>query len=134
MRRTAWIVIAACALLAAPFAFAALLMMGSTAAGEGDIVSIRGLAASGNTVYPASSRRRLLKSAGLDRGGPEVTDSMLRAMVAAVLERAAKGEPEAVDFALELARAQREAAAAAAAAAPPPLAAAKKPAEKATAR
>lgn len=122
MRRTAWIVIGCSALLALPFLVAIFAMLGSTAS-EGDIVSIRGLGNSGNTVYSPSSRRRLLKAMGLDRGGPEVTDVMLRGMVAAVLERAAKGEPEAVDFALELARAQREVAAL-----PPALA--ERPAEK----
>jgi hypothetical protein len=87
-------------------------LLGSTAS-EGDIVSIRGLGNSGNTVYSRSSRRSLLRSLRLDQGGPEVTDAMVRAMVASVLERAAKGEPDAVDFALELARVQRETAASA---------------------
>jgi hypothetical protein len=62
-------------------------------------------------VYSSSARRRAIKALGLDRGVPEITDAMLRGMVASVVERAAKGEPEAVDFILELARAQRDAAA-----------------------
>ena len=107
MTRTAWIVIGCVVLLAAPFLVGVVALLGSTAS-EGDIVSIRGLGNSGNTVYSASARQRTLKALGLDRNGPEVTNAMLRSMVVAVLERAAKGEPEAVDFALELARVERE--------------------------
>ena len=110
MTRTTWIVLACCLLLAAPFLVGLCAMLGSTAS-EGDIISIRGLGNSGNTVYASSARRRAFKALGLDRGGPEVTDAMVRGMVVGVLERAAKGEPEAVDFAIELARVQREAAA-----------------------
>ena len=110
MTRTAWIVIACVAFVSLPFFVAIAAMLGSTAS-EGDIVSIRGLGNSGNTVYSASARRRALKAVGLDRDGPVVTDAMLRAMVVAVLERAAKGEPDAVDFALDLAHARRQAAA-----------------------
>jgi len=113
MTRTAWIVIACVVLLAAPFLVGLVAMLGSTAS-EGDIVSIRGLGNSGNTVYARTSRRGLIRALRLESNGPEVTDAMLRGMVVAVLERAAKGEPEAIDFALELARAQREPAA------PPP--------------
>jgi hypothetical protein len=114
MTRTAWIAIASCGLLAVPFLVVVAAMLGSTAA-EGDIISIRGLGNSGNTVQSSAGRRRALKALGLDRNGPEVTDAMLRGMVVAALERAARGEPEAIDFALELARAQREAAASSAA-------------------
>ena len=108
MTRTAWVVIACFGLLVSPFLVGLAALLGSTAS-EGDIVSIRGLGNSGNTVYSAAARRRALKALGLDRGGPEVTDAMVRGMVVGVLERASKGEPEAVDFALELARVQREA-------------------------
>ena len=109
MGKTAWIVIACLGLFAVIFFVSLMSFLGSTAS-EGDLISIRGVGNSGNTVYSSSARRRAIKALGLDRGVPEITDAMLREMVASVVERAAKGEPEAVDFVLELARAQREAA------------------------
>jgi hypothetical protein len=84
-----------------------LITSGQTVTGDGDILLVRGVGNSGNNFYGYPSARRLERVLRADRDLPLVSDDDVRAMVAAVAGRAARGEVDAVHFMVELAAVQR---------------------------
>ena len=88
---------------------------------DADVV-VAGVGNSANEITAPANPRRLVRRVMERDVAPRVTDEMLRTTTAALLDRAAKGEPDAAAFVFELAAAQREKAKAAAAgrAAPAP--------------
>ena len=101
------IVLAAAGLLLAAAGLLYVIASGQTTTGAGDLLLIRGVGNSGNTFYGYPSARRLERVLRPDQDLPPVTEESLRGMVAAVAERAQRGEVEAVHFMVELAALQR---------------------------
>lgn len=110
MNKASWI---GCIIAAVLFVSSVVVFIAAAGAidtGTGDIVAIRGLGNSGNTIYAMPSARGVAKLLKLGPDAPVVTEDLLHKMVAAVCDRGLQGEVAAVYFAADLLEAQRAAA------------------------